>query len=178
VQRLYHCCAASLFSLSPPLPPVRCLAFLRRGVSPSSPSFGGGWGEAKKKAAIGRFRSLSRCLAAVFRGPAGSRTPVRTRKPYAFYTLIPAFIFVPWQDLDHQPRPYLLKFHLTSGALQGYFRFSLHRLISGFGTTSSERCLVPLSDSRIKPVIYCTSIRQRERSCFRQLNLCSLRLWS
>lgn len=42
-------------------------------------------------------------------GPAGSRTPVRTRKPYAFYTLIPAFIFVRQQDLDHQLPSYPLK---------------------------------------------------------------------
>ncbi len=34
-------------------------------------------------------------------------------------------------------------------------------------------CLVPSPCERIKPVIYCTSIRQRERSCFRQLLFCS-----
>ena len=43
-------------------------------------------------------------------GPAEIRTPVRTRKPYAFYMLIPAFIFVPQQDPDHPLRPYPLKF--------------------------------------------------------------------
>ena len=41
-------------------------------------------------------------------GPAESRTPVRTRKPYAFYMLIPAFIFVMQQDLNHQLHPYPL----------------------------------------------------------------------
>ena len=35
------------------------------------------------------------------------------------------------------------------------------------------RCLVRSPCLRIKPVIYCTSIRQRERSCFRQLLFCS-----
>ncbi len=58
------------------------------------------------------------------------------------------------------------------------FPIYLHRLILRFGTTSLERCLVPSSDDGIKPVIYCTSIRQRERNCFRQLNFCSLRLKS
>ena len=60
-------------------------------------------------------------------GAGGSRTLVRTRKPYAFYTLIPAFIFVPRQDLDHQPRPYPLKFHQTAEARPDYFRFTLRR---------------------------------------------------
>ena len=49
-------------------------------------------------------------------GAGGSRTLVRTRKPYAFYTLILAFIFVQWQDPSHQPLPYLLKLHLPVGA--------------------------------------------------------------
>ena len=47
-------------------------------------------------------------------GPAGSRTPVRTRKPYAFYTLIPAFIFVRQQDLDHQLPSYPLKLFIKN----------------------------------------------------------------
>ncbi len=34
-------------------------------------------------------------------------------------------------------------------------------------------CLVRPPCERIKPVIYCASIRQRERSCFRQLIFCS-----
>ena len=34
-------------------------------------------------------------------------------------------------------------------------------------------CLVPSPCEGIKPVIYCASIRQRERSCFRQLIFCS-----
>ena len=51
------------------------------------------------------------CRDLYYRGGAGGiRTRVQTRKPYAFYTLIPDFIFVPWQDLDHQPRPYPLNF--------------------------------------------------------------------
>ena len=49
-------------------------------------------------------------------GAGGSRTLVQTGKPYAFYMLIPAFIFVLWQDLDHQPQPYPLKLHPVIGA--------------------------------------------------------------
>ena len=56
------------------------------------------------KKAVRDSDSLFQCC-----GPAGSRTPVRTRKPYAFYTLIPAFIFVRQQDLGHQLTSYLLK---------------------------------------------------------------------
>ena len=49
------------------------------------------------------------------------------------------------------------------------FPIFLRRFVFWFGTTSSERRLVPSPGDGIKPVIYCTSIRQRERSCFRQL---------
>ena len=97
-------------------------------------------------------------------GAGGSRTLVRTRKPYAFYTLILAFIFELQQDPSHQLQPYLLKLHPCIGAYSDYFRFNLRRLISGFGTTSSERRLVPLPCKGIKPVIYYTSIRQREHT--------------
>ena len=41
-----------------------------------------------------------------------------------------------------------------------------------------ERCLVPLPSRGIKPVIYCTSIRQRERTVFRQLIVRPNGLWS
>ncbi len=63
-------------------------------------------------------------------GAGGSRTHVRTRKPYAFYTLIPALIFERRQDLDHQPTPYLLKLHPPIGALKDYFRFACAALSS------------------------------------------------
>lgn len=53
--------------------------------------------------------------------------------------------------------------------LSRLFPIYLHRLTLRFGTTSLERCLVPSPCNGIKPVIYCTSIRQRERNCFRQL---------
>ena len=74
------------------------------------------------------------------------------------------------QDLDHQPQPYPLKLHPDGEAHQDYFRFNRTAWPKSFGTTAFERCLVPSPGDRIKPVIYCTSIRQRERSCFRQIN--------
>ena len=57
-------------------------------------------------------------------GAGGIRTHVRTRKPYAFYMLIPDNVFGHQQEPDYQPIPYPLKFHLHTGAYTGYFRFS------------------------------------------------------
>ena len=48
-------------------------------------------------------------------GAGGSRTLVQTRKPYAFYMLILAFVFVLQQDPSHQLQPYLLKLHRGVG---------------------------------------------------------------
>ena len=79
-------------------------------------------------------------------------------------------VFVHWQDPDHQPMPYPLKFHSTSGATPNYFRFLCTAISAGFGTTASERCLVPSPSDGIKPRTYCASVRQRERNFFRQLN--------
>ena len=110
------------------------------------------------------------CRDLYYRGGAGgSRTRVQTRKPYAFYTLIPDLVFVPWQDLDHQPRPYLLKFHRRIGAYADYSRFYCAAGPRRFGTTSPERRLVQSPCNRIEPVIYCASIRQREHT-----NCCQL----
>ncbi len=111
-------------------------------------------------------------------GAGGSRTLVRTRKPYAFYTLIPAFVFVQRQDLDHQSLPYPLKLHSPIEALTNYFRFNLRRLIFGFGTTSLERRLVPLPCKGIKLIIYCASIKQREHTHCCQLIFLQKRLRS
>ena len=83
--------------------------------------------------------------------------------------LFQTLIFVIWQDLNHQPYPYPLKFHRGIEAYNDYFRFICTAWPTRFGTTSVERCLVPSPCDGIKPVIYCTSIRQRERNCFRQL---------
>ena len=114
----------------------------------------------------------------VYCGAGGSRTLVQTRKPYAFYMLILAFIFVLRQDPSHQSQPYLLNLHLPVGAPERLFPIYLHRLTLRFGTTSLERCLVPSPCKGIKPVNYCTSFRQRERSSFRQLIVRPNGLWS
>ena len=65
-----------------------------------------------------KYTSFNRC------GAGGIRTHVRTRKPYAFYMLIPDNVFGHQQEPDYQPMPYPLKFHLHTGAYTGYFRFS------------------------------------------------------
>ena len=115
-----------------------------------------------------KYTSFNRC------GAGGIRTHVRTRKPCAFYTLIPAFGF----RATTRPGPPIIalspKNSPTTRGCRQLFPIYLHRLISGFGTTSSERCLVALSYSAIRPVTYYTSVRQRERNCFRQLIFWSL----
>ena len=88
--------------------------------------------------------------------------------------LFQPLIFEVWQDLDHQSYPYPLKFHPSIEAYPSYFRFTCTAWPTRFGTTSVERCPVPSPCDGIKP-IYCTSIRQRERSYFRQLIVRSLR---
>ena len=100
----------------------------------------------------------------IYCGAGGSRTLVQTGKPYAFYTLIPAFGFRATARPGPPTATLAPKFHLCIGAYRDYFRFNLRRLIFGFGTTSSERRLVPLPCKGIKPVIYYTSIRQREHT--------------
>ena len=110
-------------------------------------------------------------------GAGGSRTLVQTGKPYAFYTLIPAFGF----RVPTRPGPPIdtlaPEFHPQVGALEDYSRFNLRRWIFGFGTTSSERRLVLLPGRRIKLAIYCTSIKQREHTHCCQLIIRQLGLW-
>ena len=141
-------------------------------VTPEGPHPREGSSQAK------RLKEPSRgweCLHRNASGDGGSRTLVRTRKPYAFYTLILVLIFVLQQDPSHQLQPYPLKLHPCIEACKGYFRFNLRRLFSGFGTTSSERRLVSSPCEEIKRKIYCTSIKQREHTCCCQLIFCSLR---
>ena len=59
-----------------------------------------------------------------------------------------------------------------------YFRFTCAARPRRFGTTPLERRLVLSPGDGIEPVIYCTSIRQRERNCFRQLYVAILSLRS
>ncbi len=79
-------------------------------------------------------------------------------------------IFELQQDPDHQLQPYPLKFHHAREATHDYFRFNRTALPKRFGTTAFEQCLVLSPCDWIKPIIYYTSIRQRERNCFRQIN--------
>ena len=109
-------------------------------------------------------------------GAGGSRTLVQTGKPYAFYTLIPALIFELRQDPGHQPQPYPLKFRRQSGAIADYSRYCCAAEPESLGKRASERRLVLSPGGRIKPVIYCTSIRQREHSCCCQINLTTRRI--
>ena len=110
-------------------------------------------------------------------GAGGIRTHVRTRKPIRFLHAYSGQCFrasartgLPTDTLSPKISP-------AHWGLYRLFPIFLHRLTLRFGTTSLERCLVLSPGDGIKPVIYCTSIRQRERSCFRQLNFCPLRLW-
>ena len=59
--------------------------------------------------------------------------------------------------------------HPDIGACLNYSRFTCAADSRRFGTTSLERRLVPSPGDGIKLVIYCASIKQRERNCFRQL---------
>ena len=71
-------------------------------------------------------------------GAGGSRTLVQTGKPYAFYTLIPAFGFRAAARPGPPTDALAPEFHLHVGAHTDYSRFNLRRWIFGFGTTSSE----------------------------------------
>ena len=105
-------------------------------------------------------------------GVRGNRTLVQTRKPYAFYMLIPALVFVMQQDPDHQLHPYPQRFssrHRGMPWLFPIFRAPLYQNASE--QELFERCLVLPPCDRIRPVNYCASFRQRERKYFRQLNL-------
>ena len=76
------------------------------------------------------------------------------------------------------PTPYPLKLHRRFGASRRLFPNNLRRLTLGFGTTPLERRLVRLPCKRIKLVIYCTSIKQREHTRCCQLIFRPKRLWS
>lgn len=87
-------------------------------------------------------------------------------------------VFELQQDPDHQLQPYPLKFHHAREATHDYFRFNRTALPKRFGTTAFEQCLVLSPCDWIKPIIYYTSIRQRERNYFRQINFRPLRFRS
>ena len=70
------------------------------------------------------------------------------------------------------------KFSSAHRGIDRLFPIYLRRLILGFGTTSLERRLVLLPCKRIKLVIYCTSIKQREHTRCCQLIFRPTWLWS
>ena len=102
-------------------------------------------------------------------GAGGSRTRVQTGKPYAFYTFIPDFGFRAAARPGPPTDALSSKISFANRGLDKLFPIYLHRFTLRFGTSSLERCLVLSPSDWIEPVIYCTSIRQRERSFFRQL---------
>ena len=69
-------------------------------------------------------------------------------------------------------------FHYRRETRRQLFPIFLHRFARRLGTRASERCLVPTTVVRIRPVNYCTSFRQRERNVFRQINVRQQRLRS
>ena len=77
-------------------------------------------------------------------------------------------VFVRKQDQSHQLTPYPLKFRRWCKATNGYLRLCCTTCSTSFGNRAFGWCLVSAPCAEIKP-IYCASIRQRERNCFRQL---------
>ena len=102
-------------------------------------------------------------------GAGGDWTLVQTGTSCAFYTLIPAFVFRVQTRPGPPIRTLSSKFRQYREADIGYPRFSCATLPGRFGATAPEWHLVSAPSAEIKPEIYCTSIRQRERSFFRQI---------
>ncbi len=72
-------------------------------------------------------------------------------------------VFVRRQDQSHQPAPYLRKFRKGRGERPWLFPILLCRFAKRFGTRAFERHPVSITMTEIK-LIYCTSIKQRERN--------------
>ena len=109
-----------------------------------------------------------------FRGDGGSRTLVQTRNPHGFYMLIPLLVFVPCKGANALNATLSPK---VSPCCRSADK-AIPKLLSTPGSGRNQEsppagCFVPPPCERIKPVIYCTSIRQRKRSYSRQLLFCS-----
>ena len=101
-------------------------------------------------------------------GAGRSRTAVQTVNRCAFYMLIRWLVFVAAPDVGTQGRPYPLFFHRRVEVSHRLSRLYLHLRVSSrrsgrLGDVSFLRLARELSRT------YCASVRQRERSCFRQL---------
>ena len=113
-------------------------------------------------------------LRRLYCGDGGSRTLVQTRNPHGFYMLIPLLVFVPCKGTNALNATLSPK---ASPCCRSADK-AIPKLLSTPGSGRNQEsppagCLVRPPCERIKPVIYCASIRQRERSCFRQLLFCS-----
>ena len=111
-------------------------------------------------------------------GAGRSRTAVQTVNRCAFYMLIRWLVVGVAPDIGTQGHPYPLKFHRHSEEPCRLSRLSLHLLVSSrrsgrLGDVSFPRLARELSRT------YCASVRQRERSCFRQLlcRVCGQGFW-
>ena len=98
-------------------------------------------------------------------------TAVQTSNRCAFYMLIRWLVVGAAPDVGTQCRPYPLVFHRHLEASCRLSRLYLHLLVScrrsgRLGDVSFPRLAGELSRT------YCASVRQRERSCFRQLFCC------
>ena len=120
---------------------------------------------------ISGCKSCNNLIINLICGAGGSRTLVQTRKPYAFYMLIFAWIFVYRQDRSHQSIPYPLKFRERCEESLKLFPNLLCHFTKRFGTRAFEWHLVSTPMAEIK-LIYYTSIKQREHN-FR----CQIKFW-
>ena len=104
-------------------------------------------------------------------GAGGSRTLVQTVNRCAFYMLIRWLVVGAAPDIGTQGHPYPLLFHPRLEESRGLSRLYEHLLVSSrrsgrLGDVPFPRLARELSRT------YCASVRQRERSCFRQLLFC------
>ena len=112
-----------------------------------------------------RWRFVNGC------GAGGDWTLVQTGTSCAFYTLISDLSF---RAMSRPEPPGIAlspkNLRPSRGAASNYPWFCCATWPEYFGEPVSERHLVPAPGAGIKPHIYYSSIRQRERSCFRQIN--------
>ena len=111
-------------------------------------------------------------------GVGGIWTPVQTWNWWAFYMLSHVLVFVPRQGRNTQPAalaPWSFGWHQER--TPSYSRFNCTAISRSLGTRTLGRCLVRITVTRIR-LIYCTSIKQRERKNFRHLNFWCLSLKS
>ena len=85
--------------------------------------------------------------------------------------LIPRLIFEPTPDTDTQGLPYPLKLHRWHGAFHRLSRSHEHLRITYRRAWCVGDVLSPQLLRGLSPT-YCTSVRQQERSYFRQLSFC------